>query len=202
MGFFTRNTKVASNTATVQEPTVDTTIHYKDLTNEELEAVINNNISLARDTDPNLEVVELTRDNPTDSELLDFIIDEIRTSDATDDTIKMVVKTAVKKYNARIESEEKEKQMAEEKKAEETTAEETTTQNAAETQGQPKAAKEKGAWKKTAKKVAKIAIPVVGGIAIGVIGTELAIKKPWAKSKKSSSAPRPAAPKPAIPAKK
>lgn len=182
MGFFTRNTKVASNTTTVQEPTVDTTIHYKDLTNEELEAVINNNISLARDTDPNLEVVELTRDNPTDSELLDFIIDEIRTSDATDDTIKMVVKTAVKKYNARIESEEKEKQMAEEKKAE-------------ETQGQPKAAKEKGAWKKTAKKVAKIAIPVVGGIAIGVIGTELVIKKPWAKSKKSSSAPRLATPK-------
>ena len=182
MGFFTRNTKVASNTTTVQEPTVDTTIHYKDLTNEELEAVINNNISLARDTDPNLEVVELTRDNPTDSELLDFIIDEIRTSDATDDTIKMVVKTAVKKYNARIESEEKEKQMAEEKKAE-------------ETQGQPKAAKEKGAWKKTAKKVSKIAIPVIGGIAIGVIGTELVIKKPWAKSKKSSSAPRLATPK-------
>ena len=74
-------------------------------------------------------------------------------------------------------------------------AEETTTQNAAETQGQPKAAKEKGAWKKTAKKVAKIAIPVAGGIALGVIGTELAIKKPWKKSKKSSSAPRLATPK-------
>ncbi len=197
MGFFTRKTDAAINTAHVQESTVDTTIHYKDLTNEELDKVINDNISLARDTDPNLEVIKLTRDNPKDSELLNFIIDEIRLSDATDDTIKTVVKTAVQKYNARIESEEKEKHnMAEENKAEETTA-----QNA-ETQEQPKAAKEKGAWKKTAKKVAKIALPIAGGIAAGVIGTELAIKKPWAKSKKSSSAPRPAAQKPAAPAKK
>lgn len=167
----------------------NTTISYKDYAREDMINIINNNIWIVDDEHPHGKTLE----SPKDDELIDYIIGKIKENDPTDDTIKTVVISAADEYYKSLqktETEEKEKNMAEETKKE------------------PKAKKD---WKAIGKKVAKIAIPVTAGIAVGVVGTELAIRKPWKKSSKRPSAPaaakkpaakKPVAKKPAAPATK
>ena len=164
------------------------TTSYKDYAREDMINLINNNIWIVDDDHPCGKTLE----SPKDDELIDYIIGKIKENDPTDDTIKTVVIDAADEYYKSLLKdeepvEEKEKNMAEEK------------------------TKAKKDWKAIGKKVAKIAIPATAGLAVGIVGTELAIRKPWKKSTKRPSAPaaakkpaakKPVAKKPAAPAAK
>lgn len=164
------------------------TTSYKDYAREDMINIINNNIWIVDDNHPCGKTLE----SPKDDELIDYIIGKIKENNPTDDTIKTVVIDAADEYYESLSKdeepvEEKEKNMAEEK------------------------TKAKKDWKAIGKKVAKIAIPATAGLAVGIVGTELAIRKPWKKTTKRPSAPvaakkpaakKPVAKKPAAPAAK
>ena len=164
------------------------TTSYKDYAREDMINLINNNIWIVDDDHPCGKTLE----SPKDDELIDYIIGKIKENNPTDDTIKTVVIDAADEYYKSLPKdeepvEEKEKNMAEEK------------------------TKAKKDWKAIGKKVAKIAIPATAGLAVGIVGTELAIRKPWKKTTKRPSAPaaakkpaakKPVAKKPAAPAAK
>lgn len=162
---------------------VSETISYKDYAREDMINLINNNIWIVDDDHPCGKTLE----SPKDDEVIDYIIGKIKETDPTDDTIKTVVISAADEYYKSLQkeettTEEKEKNMAEETK-----------------ETKPKAKKD---WKAIGKKTAKIAIPVVAGLTVGIVGTELAIHKPWKKTTKRPAAPsaakKPAAKKPAV----
>lgn len=158
MGFFSKNKKKLET---------EETIRPVQMTTSQLDKIIIEQVVVMTDTNhPNGKTIKLNRDNPTDSRLMDYIIAKIRRLNPDNSALNAVIKLAVDEYyNANRERGRKEKHMAED-----TTAK------------RPGEGNSKRDWKKIAIKVGKIAIPVAAGAAVGIIGTAIAIKKPWEKS--------------------